>query len=77
MRPVPVPFLARFEAILEERAIAPIHRAAYEKWLRYFLDFRFKYPGPQSRPDQVRQFIDKLRGKRQTPKDYAGTDFPA
>ena len=67
MQPVPVPILARFDAILEKRAIAPIHHAAYKKWLRYFLDFRIKYPVPQPRPDQVRQFIDKLREKRQSP----------
>ena len=67
MQPVPVPILAQFDAILEKRSVAPIHRAAYKKWLRYFLDFIIKYPFPQSRPDQVRQFIDKLRKKRQTP----------
>jgi site-specific recombinase XerD len=36
MQPVTVPILARFEAILEKRAVAPIHRAAYKKWLSYF-----------------------------------------
>jgi integron integrase len=64
---VPVPILTKFEAILEKRAVAPAQRAAYKKWLRYFLDFCIKYPVPQSRPDQVRLFIDKLREKRQTP----------
>ncbi|MBI5604041.1 MAG: phage integrase N-terminal SAM-like domain-containing protein, partial [Deltaproteobacteria bacterium] len=57
----------RFEAILEKRVIAPIQRADYKKWLRYFLDFCTKYPVPEARPDQVRLFIDKLREKKQTP----------
>ena len=67
MLPVPVPILTRFDAILEKRAVAPIQRADYKKWLRYFLDFCTKYPVPEARPDQVRLFIDKLREKRQTP----------
>ena len=66
MLPVPVPILKRFDAILEKRAVAPIQRADYKKWLRYFLDFCTKYPVPEVRPDQVRLFIDKLREKRQT-----------
>ena len=55
------------DAILEKRAVAPTQRADFKKWLRYFLDFCEKYPVPESRPDQVRLFIDKLREKRQTP----------
>jgi integron integrase len=66
MLPVPVPILTRFEAILEKRAVAPIQRADYKKWLRYFLDFCTKYPVPEARPDQVRLFIDKLQEKKQT-----------
>ena len=31
MRPVPVPILTRFDAILEKRAVAPIQRADYKK----------------------------------------------
>ena len=67
MLPVPVPILERFEAILEKRAVPPIQRANYKQWLRYFLDFRAKYPIPAARSDQVRLFIDKLREKKQTP----------
>lgn len=37
MLPVPVPILTRFDAILEKRAVAPIQRTDYKKWLRYFL----------------------------------------
>jgi len=64
---VPFAILTGFDAILEERAVAPIQRAEYKKWLRYFLDFCAKHPVPEGRPDQVRLFIDKLREKGQTP----------
>ena len=37
MLPVPVPIMKRFDAILEKRDVAPIQRADYKKWLRYFL----------------------------------------
>ena len=66
MLPVPVPILTRFEAILEKRAVAPIQRGDYKKWLRYFLDFCNKYPVPKARTDQVRLFIAKLGEKKQT-----------
>jgi integron integrase len=66
MLPVPVPILTRFEAVLEKRAVAPIQRADYEKWLRYFLDFCAKHPVPAVRPEQVRLFMEKLREKKQT-----------
>jgi hypothetical protein len=66
MLPVPVPVLTRFEAILEKRSVAPIQRADYKKWLRYFLDFCAKHPVPAARPEQVRSFMEKLREKKQT-----------
>ena len=66
MQPVPAPILQRFEAILEKRAVLSAQRADYKKWLRYFWDFRSKYPLPEARSDQVRLFIDKLREKKQT-----------
>ncbi len=67
MRPVPVPILKSFEAILEKRAISPSEHANYIKWLRYFLDFCAKYPVPEAPPDRVRLFVGKLREKKQTP----------
>jgi integron integrase len=65
--PVPIPILKNFDAILEKRSVALDHRADYKKWLRYFLDFRSKYPVPETRSDQVRLFIDKLQEKKQSP----------
>jgi hypothetical protein len=64
MLPIPQDVLAKFDAILRERAVpAPFH-ADYRKWLRYFLDFRSKYPLPEPRSEQVRLFIRKLQEKK-------------
>ncbi|EKD87596.1 MAG: hypothetical protein ACD_36C00008G0001, partial [uncultured bacterium] len=40
----------------------------YIKWLRYYLDFCNKYPVPDSKPERVRLFAEKLREKKQTVK---------
>lgn len=40
--------------------------ADFKKWLRYFMDFCNKYLVPDSRPEQVRLFTEKLREKKQT-----------
>jgi integrase len=66
MLPIPDTVLTRCDAVLDKRAVAPALRADFKKWLRYFLDFRSKYPVPDIRSDQVRLFIDKLREKGQT-----------
>ena len=66
MLPVPLPILTKFNAILGKQAVPSTLRADYKKWLRYFLDFCNKYSVPETRPDQVRLFIDKLREKKQT-----------
>jgi hypothetical protein len=66
MLPIPQDVLAKFDALLRERAVpAPFH-ADYRKWLRYFLDFRSKYPLPEPRSEQVRLFIRKLQEKKQS-----------
>ena len=57
MLPVPQDVLAKFDAVLRECVVpAPFH-CDYRKWLRYFLDFRGKYPLPDSRSEQARLFI--------------------
>ena len=68
MMTIPQDVLAQFEDVLKQRAVPVASHADYRKWLRYFLDFRSKYPLPDSRSEQVRLFIEKLRAKKQTPK---------
>lgn len=67
MLPIPNEIAAAYEAVLKKRAIPISRHADYRKWLRYFLDFRSKYPLPDSRSEQVRLFIQKLRVKMQSP----------
>ena len=71
MQPIPETTLAQFDAILKQRNIPVKDHNDYRKWLRYFLDFRAKHLPPDSRPDQVRLFAEKLRSKNQTMKQLA------
>jgi hypothetical protein len=71
MLPVPQDVLAEFDAVLRECAVPAPFRGDYRKWLRYFLDFRGKYHLPDSRSEQTRLFIEKLRAKKQTPKQQS------
>jgi len=66
MKPVPQNILVGFNGLLKQRKVPPVLLADYRKWLRYFLDFRTKYPLPGTPSDQVRLFADKLRSKNQT-----------
>ncbi len=68
MQTIPVDIKDQFLAGLKRHAVPFSSHADYMKWLRYFLDFRSKYKPPDSRPEQVRLFIQKLREKKQTDK---------
>jgi integron integrase len=61
--------LTAFNAVMESKAVPAALRSDYRKWLRYFLDFRAKYRPPDSRSEQVRLFIEKLRSKNQSQDD--------
>ena len=63
MESIPNDILAQFNAVLAQKAIPSASHDAYRKWLRYFLDYRLKYPPPERRSEQVRLFIEKLRSK--------------
>ncbi len=68
MQLIPSDIWERYSAVLKKRAVPVTRHADYRKWLRYYLDFRGKYPLPDSRSEQVRLFIQKLREKKQTPE---------
>jgi len=61
MLPIPDNILKGFDAILDKQAVASAKRSDFKKWIRYFMDFRAKYPAPETRSEQVRLFIAKLR----------------
>ena len=57
MQLIPDDIWAHYEAALTTRAVPVSRHAEYRKWLRYYLDFRSKYPFPDSKSGQVRTFI--------------------
>jgi len=67
MVPVPQVVMVDYAALLKSREIAPDHFEHYKKWLRYFYDFSAKYLDTADKPDRVKQFLEKLRSKKQTP----------
>lgn len=66
MQPIPKDVLTDFDKVMKQRRVPAFLQPDYRKWLRYFLDFRSRYPLPESRAEQVRSFAEKLRSKNQT-----------
>ena len=54
MQMIPADILEQYSAVLKKRAVPVSCHADYRKWLRYFLDFRSKYPLPEPKSEQVR-----------------------
>ena len=65
---IPNHLLSQYEAILKKKVMDVSRHADYKKWLRYYLDFCDKYQPPDSRPERVRLFINKLNEKKQIPE---------
>ena len=63
---IPSSLRAQFEAYLQEKAIPKNNQAAYQKWLRYYLDFCRKYNFPQTQCGSLTHFFVKLQEKKQT-----------
>jgi len=68
MLATPENVLARYNAVLQQRAVHETVHIHYRKWLRYFLDFCEKHSPPASKSEQVHLFIEKLKSKKQTPQ---------
>lgn len=57
----------QYDSELKTLMVPISHYADYKKWLRYFLDFCAKHTvGMNSTSEQVRQFLEKLREKKQS-----------
>ncbi len=69
MQPIPEDILTPFNAVLAQKAVSSSLQDEYRKWLKYYLDFRVKYPPPDSKSEQVRLFIEKMRSKGKSGKD--------
>jgi site-specific recombinase XerD len=68
MLPISDDILKQYDTILSKKAVSQSLSSEYKKWLRYYLDFSSKYTMPDSRSEQVRLFIEKLRQKKQSQK---------
>lgn len=66
MKNLPVVLIAAFTKSLELASVDQRLRSDYMKWLRYYLDFCFKYQHPPRDPDSLMPFMQKLASKNQT-----------
>ena len=66
MQTIPDDIGEQYSAVLKKRAVPVSRHNDYRKWLRYYLDFRSKYPLPASKSEHVRLFIQKLLEKKRT-----------
>ena len=55
-----------YDVLLVQKKIPDKSRFYYKKWLRYYLDFCFKYGFNQSNKGSLSYFIKKLKEKNQT-----------
>ncbi len=60
MKAIPPDIAERFLKMLRLREVPLPQHGDYRKWLRYYLDFRDKYP-PPARSEHVRLFVRKLK----------------
>ncbi len=65
MKIIPQELLKQFDERLSAKGISPKHHLFYRKWLRYYLDFCNKYKNDPRNPDNLPDFINKLREKNQ------------
>lgn len=66
MKHLPSQIAASYEACLEKSGVPKSVHFHYLKWLRYYLDFCEKYHPNQSNKENIAQFIEKLKDKKQT-----------
>ena len=58
--------LKQYYTELEKKAISVPVRNNYNKWLRFYLDFCFKYKHNPMEKESIGHFINKLKEKKQT-----------
>ena len=66
MKQIPPKISTLFNEHLINKAIPKKEHFNYRKWLRYYLDFCFKYNHNQLNKNSLKLFIEKLREKRQS-----------
>ena len=66
MKKIPQEFLKLFDAQLIKNSVPSEKHSFCRKWLRYYIDFCFKYGHSSKKPDSLPLFINKLREKKQS-----------
>jgi len=62
---IPPDLARRYDALLDRASVDPNHRGYYRKWLRFYLDFCYKYTFDPADRNSFPQFNSKLQEKRQ------------
>lgn len=66
MQKVPYDIWSRYDAFLKAKVKDVSQHENLKKWFLYFWDFLAKYHPPDSRSEQIRLFIEKLKEKKQS-----------
>jgi len=66
MKKVPYDIWSKYDAFLKAKVKDVSLHENLKKWLLYFWDFREKYQPPDSKSEQVRLYVEKLKEKRQS-----------
>lgn len=66
MKPVPEVLVAAFTATCKRQSEPQSALGAYLGWLRFYLDFCFKYREPPREADSLQPFLQKLAAKNQS-----------
>lgn len=66
MKPIPSVLLPHFLEALNGASVSDDELADYQKWLRYYLDFCFKYRHPPRDRESLDEFLQKLASKNQS-----------
>ena len=66
MKQIPPKISTLYNGHLNIKAIPKKENFNYRKWLRYYLDFCFKYNNNQLNKNSLNLFIEKLKEKKQT-----------
>lgn len=66
MKPIPAKTKMLFDAALVKKAVPQPNQFHYRKWLRFYLDFCFRYHHNPANPNSFAPFSQKLKDKNQT-----------
>jgi hypothetical protein len=66
MLKLPENIISGFGSFLSQKNVPTLSHNYYKKWLRYYLDYCYKYEHPAINPGSFPHFLNKLKEKKQT-----------